>query len=435
MCTTRLGIAGSRTDSRRYVGLWVGMIFKFILALIFHTLVIVAASAEVARKPTLSGTVTDAVSGQPLVGAVLYVPQLGTGIPTDADGRYSIALPAGRYRFVCSYMGYDTSATEFDIRTDMIHDVALNPKDETIEEVVVTSAHKGENLTRPEMGVQKIQSQTIRSVPVLMGETDLIKVIQLMPGVQAASEGSTGFSVRGGNPDQNLVLIDGATVYNAGHFMGFFSVFNNDAVHDVKLYKGDMPAEHGGRMASLLDVRLTEGDRQSLHGRGGVGLIASRLTVEGPLWKDRTSFIVSGRRTYYDVFLPLSSDDFVKECKIYFYDVNAKIGILAHRFFLLQPPQYHRIFGARPLQTALCRNAVRQPVRGRQLEPHLRPADVYGPDAHGRAQQLSQPHGLRRSQHRRLEIGHHRLHRPPAPDRQDRHGQPRLRPDADAPQL
>ena len=325
MCTTRLGIAGSRTDSRRYVGLWVGMILKFILALIFHTLVIVAASAEVARKPTLSGTVTDAVSGQPLVGAVIYVPQLGTGIPTDADGRYSIALPAGRYRFVCSYMGYDTSATEFDIRTDMIHDVALNPKDETIEEVVVTSAHKGENLTRPEMGVQKIQSQTIRSVPVLMGETDLIKVIQLMPGVQAASEGSTGFSVRGGNPDQNLVLIDGATVYNAGHFMGFFSVFNNDAVHDVKLYKGDMPAEHGGRMASLLDVRLTEGDRQSLHGRGGGGLIASRLTVEGPLWKDRTSFIVSGRRTYYDVFLPLSSDDFVKECKIYFYDVNAKI--------------------------------------------------------------------------------------------------------------
>ena len=155
-----------------------------------------------------------------------------------------------------------------------------------IDEIVVTSEDKSARLAAPEMGVQKLQSQTIKSVPVLLGETDVIKVMQLMPGVQAASEGSTGYSVRGGNPDQNLVLLDGSTIYNAGHFMGFFSVFNNDALSDVKIYKGDMPANYGGRLSSMLEVNMKDGDKQNYHVNGGIGLISSRITVDGPIIKN-----------------------------------------------------------------------------------------------------------------------------------------------------
>ena len=176
------------------------------------------------------------------------------------------------------------------------------------------------------MGVEKLQPKTIKSIPALMGEVDLIKAVMLLPGVQSTSEGGSGFSVRGGTPDQNLILLDEATVYNASHLMGFFSVFNNDAIHDLKLYKGDVPAQYGGRLSSLLDVRMKDGNSKNFAGTGGIGSISSRLTLEGPVIEDKTSFLLAGRRTYVDIFLPFAKNKDIRDNVLYFYDLNAKIN-------------------------------------------------------------------------------------------------------------
>lgn len=300
------------------------------MVLLFITIPQINGFAEQpTKKVKLSGKIIDQVSQTPLIGATVFIPSLGKGVPTDVDGNFSIDVPAGTYDVTFAFIGYNSLSKEFKILEDLFFKASLTSTVKDLDEVVVTSERKGENIAKPEMGVQKLQSKTIKSVPVLLGETDVIKVIQLMPGVQAASEGSTGFSVRGGNPDQNLVLLDDATIYNAGHFMGFFSVFNNDAVNDVKLYKGDMPVAYGGRLSSLLDVEMREGDKQQYHAIGGIGLISSRLTIEGPLWKNKTSLLLSGRRTYFDVFMPLAGNEMVRKSKIYFYDLNGK---LSHTF-------------------------------------------------------------------------------------------------------
>lgn len=279
-----------------------------------------------ATAQRLHGNVTDAQTGEPLIGATVYIPSLSKGTVTDLDGRYTLSLSNGNYSVSYSFMGYETAVITANINGNTSLNVKLKSSSQKIDEVVITSQNKQEQLARPEMGVEKLQSKTIKSVPVLLGETDVIKVMQLMPGVQAASEGSTGFSVRGGNPDQNLVLLDGSTIYNAGHFMGFFSVFNNDAVNDVKLYKGDIPASYGGRLSSLLEVNMKDGDKQRYHLNGGVGLISSRLTVDGPIINQRTSFLASARRTYFDLFLPFATNESAKESTIYFYDLNARIS-------------------------------------------------------------------------------------------------------------
>lgn len=279
-----------------------------------------------ATAQRLHGNVTDAQTGEPLIGATIYVSSISKGTVTDIDGRYSLLLANGSYSVSFSFMGYETTTSTINVNGNTALNVRLKSSSQNIEEVVITSQNKQEQLARPEMGVEKLQSKTIKSVPVLLGETDVIKVMQLMPGVQAASEGSTGFSVRGGNPDQNLVLLDGSTIYNAGHFMGFFSVFNNDAVNDVKLYKGDIPASYGGRLSSLLEVNMKDGDKQRYHVNGGVGLISSRLTVDGPIINQRTSFLASARRTYFDLFLPFATNESAKESSIYFYDLNARIS-------------------------------------------------------------------------------------------------------------
>jgi hypothetical protein len=202
----------------------------------------------------------------------------------------------------------------------------MTMKHQTLQEVVVTSERNDQNITRPEMSVVRMNIKTIQKIPAFMGEVDIIKAIQLLPGVQSVSEGSSGFSVRGGSPDQNLILLDDATVYNASHLMGFFSVFNNDAIKDVKLYKGDIPAIYGGRISSVLDVRMNEGNQKKYEINGGIGIIASRLTIEGPIIRDRSSFILSGRRTYADLFLALSSNEELRDNKLYFYDLNAKVN-------------------------------------------------------------------------------------------------------------
>lgn len=288
------------------------------------TLSLMAAASALAQN--VVGRVFDASTGEPLVGAVAYVKDDGRGAVSDKDGRYSLSVGEGNRQLSFTFTGYQTQEHLVRVgRSDVRLDISMTPSSTDIDEVVVTSENKQEKLSRPEMGVEKLQSTTVKSVPVLLGETDVIKVMQMMPGVQAASEGSTGFSVRGGNPDQNLVVLDGSTIYNAGHFMGFFSVFNNDAVNDVKLYKGDMPVAYGGRLASTLEVNMKDGDREKTHMTGGIGLISSRLTVDGPIRSERTTYSLSARRSYFDLFLPFASGS-AKNSTVYFYDLNARVS-------------------------------------------------------------------------------------------------------------
>jgi hypothetical protein len=248
------------------------------------------------------------------------------GIATNPYGFYSISLPEGRYTLRFSYIGYAVREVEVDLMADNRLNVTLKSDVQQLQEVVVSSQSRNVNVSNPTMSIDRISAATIKKIPVLLGEVDVIKAIQLLPGVQATSEGSSGFSVRGGGYDQNLILLDEATVYSPSHLMGFFSVFNNDAVKDVTLYKGDIPADYGGRLASMMDIRSKDGNSQRFSGTGGIGLIASRLTLEGPVVKDKSSFIVSGRRTYADMFLKLANNPDMRNTSLYFYDLNAKIN-------------------------------------------------------------------------------------------------------------
>ncbi|MGQ1786484.1 TonB-dependent receptor [Saccharicrinis sp. GN24d3] len=273
----------------------------------------------------LSGHIKDGATGELLIAATVYFKNLKTGTVSNLYGFYSFSVSAGTYEVEFIYLGYKAVAKTIEITGNTTLDIELFADTETIEEVVVTSKKADAHVRDPQMSVQKLQNKDIRAVPALMGEVDVIKVLQLMPGVQATSEGSSGFSVRGGNPDQNLILLDEAIVYNAGHMLGFFSVFNNDAIKDVQLYKGDIPARYGGRLSSLVDVRMNDGNNKYWEGNGGIGVISSRLTLQGPVVKDKTSVILSARRTYADMFLPLFGNEDNRDNKIFFYDINAKI--------------------------------------------------------------------------------------------------------------
>jgi len=278
------------------------------------------------KKWTISGTIRDKSNGEALFGATIYIDELKTGTSSDVYGNYSITVAEGKYTLVYSYIGYIKEHKQCELTQNTRLNIELSIKQETLDEVEITSEKSDKNITRPEMSTFKMDIKTIQKIPSLMGEQDIIKAIQMLPGVQTVSEGTNGFSVRGGAPDQNLILLDDATVYNASHLMGVFSVFNNDAIKDVKLFKGDFPANYGGRLSSVLDVRMKEGNSKGFEVTGGIGIIASRLTVEGPIMKDRMSFIASGRRTYADLFLALSPDEALQNNKLYFYDFNAKLN-------------------------------------------------------------------------------------------------------------
>ncbi|MFW5705458.1 MAG: TonB-dependent receptor, partial [Bacteroidota bacterium] len=278
------------------------------------------------KKYTISGYIEDQSSGEKLIGATVYVDQLQTGAVSNLYGYYALSLPPGSYNLTYSYIGYQSVQQTVVLAADITLDVELTNEEQVLKEVVITGERQDKNVRAPEMSVVKMEAKTIKKIPVLFGETDLIRAIQLLPGVNTLAEGSTGFSVRGGSPDQSLVILDEATVYNAGHLLGFFSVFNNDAVKDVKLYKGDIPAAYGGRLSSLLNVRMKDGNSKKFSGTGGIGLISSRLTLEGPILNDNTSFIVSGRRTYADLFIPLFNDPDLEGSKLYFWDFNAKVN-------------------------------------------------------------------------------------------------------------
>ena len=241
------------------------------------------------KKYTISGRINDE-AGEELIGATIYVRDLKTGAVTNVYGFYSITIPEGNYQIDYSYIGYETQTKEINLNQNQSFNITLNEASKTIDEVVITAERKNENVVKTEMSTVKLQAKEIKSIPAFMGEVDILKAIQLLPGVQSTGEGFSGFNVRGGSPDQNLILFDEATVYNASHLMGFFSVFNNDAVKDVKLYKGDIPAQYGGRLSSLLDIRMKEGNQKKFQTTGGLGTISSRLTLKNS-FRELTEFM------------------------------------------------------------------------------------------------------------------------------------------------
>lgn len=276
-----------------------------------------------AQEFTISGYMRDAESGEELLYATVAVEGTSQGIATNIYGSYSLSLPKGQYKIQYSYVGYGTTTLDINLDKDITQDVELALSKQDLQEVVVVAKQENENVTNTEMSVVSLNMKEIRKVPVLLGEQDILKSIQLLPGVSASSESSSGFFVRGGNADQNLILLDEAPVYNASHLLGFFSVFNSDAIKDVKLYKGGIPAEYGGRASSVMDVRMKNGNMKEWHGSGGIGLISSRLTVEGPIVEDKGSVIVSGRRTYADLLAGPFLDD-EDDFTLFFYDLNFK---------------------------------------------------------------------------------------------------------------
>ena len=276
-------------------------------------------------RHTVSGTIRDAASGETLIGASLVLlEQPRSAVLSNSFGFYSINAPGGHYTLVVSFAGYRSDTTKITLDKDVTLAVQLNSATAQLQEVVVSANRNDANVSKPLMGVQKLSVTEIRDIPVIFGEKDILKTIQLLPGVQSAGDGNSGFYVRGGSIDQNLILLDGATVYDPSHLLGFFSVFNSDAIKDVTLYKGAIPAEYGGRLSSVLDVKMNDGNSKDYSASGGIGLIDSRLTIEGPIQKDDGSFIVSARRTYADVFLKLSKDTNTNRNSLYFYDLNAK---------------------------------------------------------------------------------------------------------------
>ena len=300
-------------------------LFLLCFLLIINTLAIVAQAQE---KFTVNGYVKDAANGEGMIGVSVYSKESGTGAVTNNYGFYAVTLPRGTYTFVISYVGYEketrtVALTDQNLRLDL----ELKEEGRDLKELVVSTRREDDNVTNIEMSVNRVDIKTIQRIPALLGEVDVVRSIQLLPGVSTVGEGATGFNVRGGGIDQNLVLLDEAPVYNSSHLFGFFSVFNPDAVKDVKLIKGGIPAMYGGRIASILDVRLKEGNSKKGELNGGIGLIFSRLSYERPLFKGKGSFIVAGRRSYADVLAqPFLKGD-LKGSQFYFYDLTAKANV------------------------------------------------------------------------------------------------------------
>lgn len=279
-----------------------------------------------AQEYTMSGYIKDAETGETLIGATLYsTTDYTLGTETNQYGFYSLTIPQGNYNLKIAYIGYETQIINIALDKNLQKNIELKPIGITTSEVVITSEKKDKNVSGTQMGTVDLQMDKIKTLPAFMGEVDILKTVQLMPGVKNGGDGSTGFFVRGGGADQNLILLDDAVVYNTGHMLGFFSIFNADAVKNLTVIKGNMPAQYGGRLSSVLDVTMKEGNNKKFEVEGGIGIIASRLTVQGPLQKNKSSFIISARRTYVmDVVQPIIDTTNFKGTNYYFYDLNAK---------------------------------------------------------------------------------------------------------------
>jgi hypothetical protein len=279
---------------------------------------------SIAQQHTISGTIKDGKTGEVLIGAsIILLEQNGFGAISNDYGFFSLTAPKGNYTLIASFSGYANDTIAIALTKNINKPINLMPGGATLQAITI-SGRSRDNIIRTLPGVQSLSVEEIKNVPVIFGEKDILKTIQLLPGVKSGGDGQSGFYVRGGNADQNLILLDGATVYNASHLLGFFSTFNSDAIKDVTLYKGDMPAQYGGRLSSLLDIKMNDGNSKEYKVSGGIGLIASRINVEGPIVKDKGSFMISARRTYADLFLKLSKDTNLNKSILYFYDINAK---------------------------------------------------------------------------------------------------------------
>ncbi len=308
--------------------------FPVFLVILLSSLSTISMNAE-ELKFTLSGYVKDSTSGETLPGATVAVPELKRGVSTNAYGFFSISLPKGKHTITVSYLGFEPYSTTVDLTNDNKKiDVLLTPRAiSTKKEIVIKDTRKDENVKDAKMGMHQLSVESIKKLPVIMGEVDVLKSLQLLPGVSSAGEGQSGFYVRGGGPDQNLILLDDAVVYNTGHLFGFFSVFNGDAIKNVTLIKGGAPANYGGRLSSVVDVTMKEGNNKKYQMEGGIGLIASRFSVQGPILKDKASFIVSARRTYIDALVKpfVNPQSTFSGSGYYFYDLNAKVNYIASK--------------------------------------------------------------------------------------------------------
>jgi hypothetical protein len=303
------------------------------------TLLLFAAYSSFSQvsKATLSGYIRDAENGEELIGATVYEESKSVGAASNVYGFYSISMPVGEYDFAFSFVGYETKTVTINLTSNQTVNIELTPAGQQLEGVDIVAEKENSNVTSTEMSTISVEMEDIKKLPALLGEVDVIKSIQLLPGVTSVGEGASGFNVRGGSVDQNLILLDEAPVYNSSHLLGFFSVFNPDAVKNVKLVKGGISSEYGGRLSSLLDVRMKEGNMKQTEISGGIGVIFSRLTVETPIVKDRSSLILAGRRSYIDVLArPFLNDD-LGDLQFYFYDFTAKANYIINdnnRLFL-----------------------------------------------------------------------------------------------------
>jgi len=282
--------------------------------------------AAAQKNVTISGYARDKQTGETLIGANIFLKESRMGTTANTYGFYSLSVPPGQYTVVYSFIGYQPQEFAINLRRDTTININLETSALLDEVVIVDERSTRENTESTQMGTVELKMEEIKKIPAIFGEVDILKTIQLLPGVKSSGEGNSGFYVRGGGPDQNLIMLDNTIVYNAAHLFGFFSVFNSDAIKNVELIKGGMPAQYGGRLSSVLDISMKDGNMKSFHGEGGIGIISTRLTFEGPIVKDKLSFIVSGRRTYADVFIPLFVDEEARGNTYYFYDINAKLN-------------------------------------------------------------------------------------------------------------
>lgn len=285
----------------------------------------ITSSLLLAQSFTISGYINDKKNGETLIGAMALVRNNAIiGATSNEFGFYSLTLPQGNYELAYSFIGYQEQTINVSLTENKTINIDLEEISTNLDEVIVSATKANEKIRQSKMGLEKINVAAISKLPVLFGERDILKTIQLLPGVKSGGDGQSGFTVRGGTIDQNLILLDDAPVYNASHLLGFFSTFNSDAIKDVTLYKGTAPAQFGGRVSSVVDVKMDEGNNQNYGASGGIGLISSKLNIEGPIQKGKSSFLISGRRTYADVFLKLT--DQFKDNQLYFYDFNAKFN-------------------------------------------------------------------------------------------------------------
>ena len=280
------------------------------------------------QKHTVHGTVKSKTTGETLIGVTVNLVELKLSTTSNEYGFYSLTLPPGNYTLQLSASGMVNKDIKLALAEDLLLDIGMELQVRELENVIVSASTPGRSLKSPQMSVEKLNIQEIKNIPVIFGERDVLKTLQLLPGVKSAGEGNSGFYVRGGAADQNLILLDEAPVYNASHLLGFFSTFNSDALKNVTLYKGGMPAQYGGRLSSVVDIKMNDGNNQDFGMSGGIGVISSRLNIEGPLQKDRSSFLIAGRRTYADVFLAFSKDTNIQKTRLYFYDLNTKANFI-----------------------------------------------------------------------------------------------------------